>query len=560
MAVTFCVVDNSGRRYTPSDVDSTSLPQDEDSGSDAGKSIQDHQDSDEELEETFGSEEEEMVTTRPKSNNKKGNTSSQAKAPTKARKPTASVTKKVSSGSTNRSTTAKSSSGTSGSRRPTAEVSVHRPKDISPISEELNNSKNQRRSDSLNSMSTSSSSTKENKEERSKRKHQELLQDKEAELENLKKLLEEAKAQQAPVEIEVPKPKSRGSTKKKRSKSTQKSTRGVSLDGFVKNKAKDQFRHTKFVTNDDVFRKRVGDKVMDELEIAELHHKEGETDNEALIVDRYRDKFYQEWCGVMATGFNEARNYRQGRVKDVCIQWMVDNTTAELFPTEDLIFVMKRDFSEFEPRFDEDGTETAPGDPERLAYYHRLFDWYVDKLVPAMAGSRDFNESVRHFVPLSEAKYGPGTEELAGKVMVTPGMEALILVFFENARKKWEMMYDWDHVKGYTNKKTHPYPKWSPKEPEKNREWRTLYSNPSSGQDPFGGWKLSGIMANNKYLTMMNEVREDMDLCLYTEKLAVQRLYETYKELHEKPGKAQNAKDPAEDIASFQMIFEDDDI
>lgn len=101
----------------------------------------------------------------------------------------------------------------------------------------------------------------------------------------------------------------------------------------------------------------------------------------------------------------------------------------------------------------------------------------------------------------------------------------------------------------------------APKFMQKNLEWKTLYSDTASGQNPFGGWKVDGIKEYNRLLTVMLTVREDEDLCLYQEKLAVQRLYAANKEYYEKPG---NSNKPAaleeEEEEEIEMVYEPIDL
>ena len=263
----------------------------------------------------------------------------------------------------------------------------------------------------------------------------------------------------------------------------------------------------------------------------------------------------------MAGAMNEVRNYRQGRVKAACVEkWMMKHNTPKLFSTKDLMVVMKRDFTEWEPEIDENGNVTSEGDPEKLAYYHQLLDWYIDVMLPAICGSNDFTAKIRHFEPVSTAKYGENAgDSLVGKYICPPSQEAMALLYFANARKKWEMMYDWTEVQGKTDKEKYPFPQWSPTNKEVNKEWKTIYSNPHSGQDPFGGWRKGGIAKFNEYCRMIKEVRKDAT-CLHQEKLACQRLYQANKDKYENA----NSKKPVDsdnevDLDEEEMEFDDDE-
>ena len=161
---------------------------------------------------------------------------------------------------------------------------------------------------------------------------------------------------------------------------------------------------------------------MEEVEVDNLHHEDDETPEEAAKVELARAHFYEKHKGVMTQGFNEERNYRQTRVKDACMLWLVNHrqTTTKLFSLEDLEVVMKRDLSAWEPKIDAEGNEIEPGDPVKLAYLQNLQEFYVDKLIPACSGAHEFPESVRHFVPLCLAKFATSADVFPGKLIVPP--------------------------------------------------------------------------------------------------------------------------------------------
>lgn len=501
-----------------------------------------------------------------------------------ATKASSSKVTSTSSTSTVRKPTSKSSSK---GQKPVAvtpknlcnDVTVGTQQRISPISDDFNNAKIQRRAESITAMAVGKKrnheddegrrrSNKDKQHKKSRRSSKEDTDDDEDEdlrLDNkkqraeIKKLAAElAAAQQQAIIADLPTPNGRRSTKKGRRAPKNKTAKGVSMDKFVKDAAKAQFHHVKFVKNDEMFRQLVGNKVMDVMEMPELLHKAGESEEVKRNVDLAREKFYHEWGHIMATGFNEERNYRQGRVKDACHEWMKNNKSPVLFPTEDLEIVMKRDLSEWEPKIDEHGAEVETGDPERLKYLQGIQDLYVDKLLPAVAGCHTFAPTIRHFIPVSEAKFPDGTENVGGQLMILPGTEALVLLFVKNARKKWEMMYDWEVVQGKTDKRKHPFPKYSPKKPHINPLWKTEYSNTASGQNPFKGWSHAGMKEYSRILKFMKAVRSDKDMCLQYENACMLRLYRENKDTYEKEGEA-NHRVESDDDDDFDLELENPD-
>lgn len=215
---------------------------------------------------------------------------------------------------------------------------------------------------------------------------------------------------------------SRRSNKKLRGKDKKKKGKQLTVADFVRVKSKAQFRYCKFNQNEAQFKRNVANRVMDEMEVNDLHHQDGETPEEAAKVDLARARFYEKHRGDMTGGFNEERNYRQTRVKDACMLWLLNHrqTTTKLFSLEDLEVVMKRDLSAWEPKIDAEGNEIEPGDPVKLAYLQDLQEFYVDKLIPACSGAHEFPESVRHFVPLCLAKFATSADLFPGKLIVPP--------------------------------------------------------------------------------------------------------------------------------------------
>ena len=161
---------------------------------------------------------------------------------------------------------------------------------------------------------------------------------------------------------------------------------------------------------------------------------------------------------------------------------------------------------------------------------------------------------------VSKARYPENMDgNMGGKLIVTPGSEAIVFLFIKNARTKWESMYDWEVVKGYTDRRKNPFPQWSPRDPEKNLEWKTLYSDSNSGQNPFCGWKKAGLKEFNRITKVMIAVRKDTKLCNKEEGAAVERLYEANRATHEKEGQAKTVDESDDDGEDLELVFEEDD-
>ena len=436
--------------------------------------------------------------------------------------------------------------------------------------EQSDKNKRQRREDSLSSMSRSASKQRMDKV---KDKNADLQAQNQQLLDELAALKKASKKPSARTRVEVDEDDddddddgattittctSRRSSKKRRGDKKQKGKQ-LTVDDFVLLRSKKAFRYVKFVSTEKQFIKFVATKVMNQMEDNKLHHKPGESDVEAAKVDLAREKFYMKHKATMTSGFNYERNYRQTRVKEACLGWMIANNRNDLFSNEDLETVMKRDLSAWEPKFDEEGNQTDPGDPDKLTYLQELQEFYVDKLIPACSGAHDFPDSIRHYVPLCLAKFSAESDQFPGKLIVPAGTEALILLFLKNARKKWEMMHDWVHVKGFTDKKMNPFPRWSKKEPEKFVEWKTLYSDTASGQSSFGGWKSAGLKEFCRLQEMMIKVRRNTTLCKEVDTAVKDRLFAKNQAYWNRANNRVPRPEPLEDAEEEIDIQEEED-
>jgi hypothetical protein len=293
---------------------------------------------------------------------------------------------------------------------------------------------------------------------------------------------------------------------------------------YVKMQTKAQFRTTKFVTNEAQLLE-LADAVMAEMEMDDLIHQPNETPAEAKIVDCNRAAFVKLYLQVMSQSLNEQRSYVQSEMKKASLEWLKthkdSNPSQKLYPIEDLELVMKRDLS----GISEEG-------PKNLAYYHEVMDFYVDKLVPTIAGSHFFGENIRHFEPLSTTKCWNDNLRVM-QPRVPAGTEAFVLLMYKNCKEKWEAMHDWSVVQG----KKEPYPRYKKSEPTMNTEFKALYSDSASGQSRFGGWNKAGLKEYARLQLMMIEVREEnAELCEEVDRATVARIFEANKAKHERAG------------------------
>ena len=270
-----------------------------------------------------------------------------------------------------------------------------------------------------------------------------------------------------------------------------------SVVAAIKKGLKKCFRTTKFVNSDrGLFDLTM--RVIDVVSMEDLVHKPNETQQQHRKIEQKRMVFFKQYGKIVARELNTHRNYVQVELKKICLKWMVDNKTNKLFTVEDLEFAIKRDFSSIQD------------DPEKLKYFHDLLDYYVDRMVPAVAGNTNasFGRHTRHFEPLCTAEVPNCVEK--NKLKVPPTTEAFILLLVKNCDIKWEAMNDWDVAQKHPG----PYPRYMKSKPDKNLRWKTKYTDNASGQSKFGGWSKEGIKEFVRLKDMITEVRKNKELCL----------------------------------------------
>lgn len=234
----------------------------------------------------------------------------------------------------------------------------------------------------------------------------------------------------------------------------------------------------------------------------------------------------------------------KAELKKTCFDYAKEHNLIEL-PSYEVLekAIITRDFSEFEP-LDDDTEQMKEDKEEALEKAKALFDFYVDQLVPAVAGKTLWHPKVRHFECMSSSKL----KSAANQLRITSSTEALTVVMYKNAITKWNAMLKFNK----TRKKNQRYPTWNPRRPEENKEWRTPYSSAYSGQSKFGGWNTEGRKYFLDIQKKIIESREqNADRILQVEQESIARLFEQYKDVfgydEERPSKKKKLNDDDDD-------------
>lgn len=232
---------------------------------------------------------------------------------------------------------------------------------------------------------------------------------------------------------------------------------------------------------------------------------------------------------------------------------MRDNKLDELPSSLMFDYILERNFMGLT------GTILTKEDKEALALRNPsiqdavdIFDVYTDKMIPAVAGPKLFPEEIRHLETITESELpkknqrpGDETEGPAKKkknLRITASTEAFTALLYENNRTKWaathrylrDVMHEDGTMAGRKKKgRCMTYPKWNPKEPEKNKEWMTMYTESNGKQNPLGGWNNQGRRRFLELVQKVNKSREEnFDRHVREDQASVDRLFDANREKH----------------------------
>jgi hypothetical protein len=163
-------------------------------------------------------------------------------------------------------------------------------------------------------------------------------------------------------------------------------------------------------------------------------------------------------------------------------------------------FIATRDHTTLEPKPD-DSVEEAHIKKVSLQQAQEYLDFYVNKMVPAVAGCKLWGPTVRHHEPMISSKI-PNTE---GELRITASTEAFVFTLYKNGWKKWQSTLNWEQTKGNKNKKM---PKYNPKKPHEHEEFSTPFTNGNCGQQKYGGWNSEGKAYYTKLHKEIGESRK----------------------------------------------------
>jgi hypothetical protein len=268
------------------------------------------------------------------------------------------------------------------------------------------------------------------------------------------------------------------------------------------------WRPVKFFNGDDMLFK-VTLKVLDRYGPNNLRF----TDKDEKGSPEYQAKELarQEWISIyscdLREGLNQQRSYVQAQMKYQALWWqrgkLIEKIPAPSTPAppggyldlphpNDMWKVVCRDFEQ----------ESDKG-KDRQGYLRDLFDWWVADHVSACAGSKYWSQKAQRTACVSSYMFQD--EDGSEKIGVTASTEALAFIMYENCYDKWKEMHKFKEVEH----ETIDVPKYSGRRPEETKRWKCKWSDPSGGQDLYGGWDSEGLKQFEEGRKQITKSRKD---------------------------------------------------
>lgn len=150
------------------------------------------------------------------------------------------------------------------------------------------------------------------------------------------------------------------------------------------------------------------------------------------------------------------------------------------------------------------------------------FDFYVEKMLPTIAGSDLWND-IKYSEPVSTCLV-PGTKK---SLRITTSTEAFTVLLYKNCYKKWNKMYrDYEAHKDSGSRTKWKCPRYH-KEKFPDEDYKTPYTDATKGRQKEGGFNWQGMEEYNRLQCLVYDSREapgGMDRFVRVEKRCLQRL------------------------------------
>lgn len=216
-----------------------------------------------------------------------------------------------------------------------------------------------------------------------------------------------------------------------------------------------------------------------------------------------RNQWVHDHVDVVREAMNEHRNYVQSRCKEAIEAWSkAIDQDGGLPSTDEILAIATRDLPNKDVMVD--------GKSE-YARYLKIFVWWWDTFLPAVAGHKYWRPSIRTTQNITTAMFN-------GNQCIPKGTEAFAVLVFENCYDKWKLMIT--ETENFTKKIIIP----KKKSDDDTQKYAGKYSSSRLGQAAFGGWSPEGKKRFNELCRMIGDVREkNEDPGLETEVLKLVR-------------------------------------
>jgi len=179
------------------------------------------------------------------------------------------------------------------------------------------------------------------------------------------------------------------------------------------------------------------------------------------------------------------------------------------------------------------------------------FDFYVDRMLPAVAGVKVWSPDIRCCEEVSTSTFD------GGKLRITASTEAFTVLVYMNCWKKWNAMYR--DEKSHKDRKLPgrwKCPRYNKKRKDEYTDYETPYTDSASGQRRCGGYTREGMMCYLEKLEMVTDNRQgNHESVSLVENECIERLQRKRKKPARKELDDDKKKKEDEDVAFFGRWF-----
>jgi len=177
---------------------------------------------------------------------------------------------------------------------------------------------------------------------------------------------------------------------------------------------------------------------------------------------------------------------KQSQLRKECLTLLQRKHVDELPPPAIFQLILLRDDRAYRI-LEGDKKEVIENKEEAKGWFEFLLDFYVDRMLPAIAGVKMWGPDIRSQEEVSKSTFD-------GTNRITASTEAFTVLVYMNCWKKWNAMHrDFENHRNSDEEGGWKCPRFNKKHPDVNPEYETPYTDSASGQRRCGGYTCGGM-------------------------------------------------------------------